>query len=325
MSKDPKEKADKRKEEKEPRPPRPPMKFDTRHEGVKLRICGVETVARPPLIEDPYERIMIVVEGLSPIVGPCAPNLNVYMALLEARLKKGLLDQEAYDRITEEVRGKQVERMTSDEKGDSAGQIATEVVKATVNLFARDAEGCLGLQSYSFRAALRECFSRSGFFVENRGTREDFKHGTGVWPLFIRLERGDKPIEAADDIHVKPDVVHSKPITQADDIHVAFRNDEGKIVSQPVHVFAGGKPQHSISQFEVIDPPWRARMMVEARRDAPIKLDDVVRVLGLLPTIAWGAKRSMGYGRCSLVLASRVERVDPAAPYPFTWKDVRVA
>lgn len=305
MSKDPKEKADKRKEEK-PRPERPPLAFDMRHEGVKLRICGVEAVARPPIIEDPYERIMVVVEGLSPIVGPCAPNLNVYMALLEARLKKGLLDQEAYDRITEEVRGKQVQRMTSDEKGDSAGEIATEVVKATVNLFARDAEGCLGLQSYAFRAALRECFSRSGFFVENRGTREDFKHGTGVWPLFIRLERGDKPIEAADDIHV------------------AFRNDEGKIVSQPVHVFAGGKPQHSISQFEVIEPPWRARIMIEARRDAPIKLDDVVRVLGLLPTIAWGAKRSMGYGRCQVVLATPVVRVE-GAPYPLTWKEVRSA
>ena len=324
MSKDKEPKDGTGKKEKAAAPPRPPTAYDMRHAGVRIRVCGVEALVRPPIVADPYERIALVVEGLSPIVGPMAPNLDVYMALLDARLKKGLLDQAAHDRIMEEVRGKQVERMESDTKGDSAGEIATEVVKATVNLFARDEDGCLGLQSYAFRAALRECFSRSGFFVEHRA-REDFKHGTGVWPLFIRLERGDAPIKDADDIGVKPDVVHSKPITQADDIHVAFRNDEGKIVSQPVHVFAGGKAQHSISQFEVIECPWRARMMVETRKDSPISLADVVEVLGLLPTIAWGAKRSMGYGRCKLALSSEVERVDPAAPYPFSWNDVRVA
>ena len=239
--------------------------------GQHIMMCGHEFVVRPPQIIDPYERILFEVNGIAPIVGPTAPNLKAHMAMLAARLKAGLLSQEVYDKLLSEIRGQQVESMLSDENGDAAGIIAAATVRATLHAFARDKDGELGLQSYAFRAALRECFSESGFFVKQRGSRERFREGIGVWPLFLRLERNGEPL-------MVPDAVESRP----------------------VHVWAGGKPCDSICQFERVDTPWTIKVMLEARHDSPLKLQDALGVLSLLRTIGLGAQRSMGYGRCEI-------------------------
>jgi len=323
---------------------------EKRSDGILLKMCGREFTVRPPVIPDAYARIMVVLEGLGPIAGPTAPNLDAYMAMLEARLKAGKITPEVYQRLLLEARGKQVERMKSDADGNAAGDIADEVVEATLNTFARDAEGFVGLQSYAFRAALRECFQNSGYWKENPGSRDRFRHGTGIWPLFIRLERGDQPIKDTE-LYIESGN--------------AFVKDADEIKSQPVHVWAAGKQQHSISQFEVIEAPWRARIMIEMARNLyvepgtveagaaepgtaetepehkdgkkskskekpkkpamkQITPEDIVRVLQLMPTVAWGAKRSMGFGRCKVIGVSDV-MYDAKDTYPMSWKDVRVA
>lgn len=240
-------------------------------EGMLIKMCGHEFTVYPPRIKDPYARMMITVEGLSPITGPTAPNLDAYMAMLAARRKAGLLADEVYTRLLEEIQTKQRERMTSDDNGDATGEIVVEAVSASVHVFVRNSADHLGLQSYSFRAALRECFSETGYFKKNRGTRERFSLGLGVWPLFITLERDGKPLSAPDGIG-----------------------------SHPVQVWAGGRKVSSITQFEYVDPPWSAKIMLEARHDSLLKLEDAASVLSMLPTVGWGAQRSMGYGRCKV-------------------------
>lgn len=282
----------------------PLMKFlpytDPKDPGIAITQFGIHFRVKPLTLPDPYQRVLVIIEGLSPIVGPCAPNLNAWLAMIEARFNKGLIDKVVYERLQAEARGKQVERMLSDKNGDAAGKIATEFVQASLNTFARDSGGNLGLQSYAMRAAIRECCGQRQLWKENPGLRERFVHGTGVWPLFIRLERGDKPI------------------TEADETHVEFYDAEAdKIVSQPVHVWAGGAKQHSISQFEVVTPPWRARFVVEFDKNSPFKPEMVADALTLLPTIGWGAKRSMGYGRCRVVYIS--EPVSADGPMNLTW------
>ena len=250
--------------------------------GEIVKMCGVEFHVRPPLIKDPYAKIMMEIEGLSPITGPTAPNLDTYQAMLDARVKKGLLTPEVRDKFLAEVRGKQVERMMSDPNGDASGDIITESVSAAVHVFARDKAGVLGLQSYAFRACLRECFSETGFFKSNRGTRERFALGVGVWPLFLQLER------------------NGVPITEADGID-----------SHPVHVWSGGRKNDSISQFEFVEPPWSMKIMLAFRHDSILKPQDAISVLSMLPTVGLGAQRSMGFGRCRLrVVSDVVEATD---------------
>lgn len=317
---------------------------DMRHPGVELAVFGgYKMTFRPPVMIDPYKRFGVLIEGLSPIVGPCAPDLTAWNALVGKRLKDGKLSVEAHDRLLEEARGKQVQRMESDANGDAAGKIVEEMVKASVNTFARDMENRIVLQSYAFRAATRECLQRSGFFQDNSGSRERFKHGLGIWPLAIPILRDDQPL------------------ADIDDIHVEHATDSDRIASQPVHVWAQNKMQHSISQFEVIEPPWRMRILIEVQRNleddfegtvAEAETDgqdesvveeakklakkgerkvrmlginpaDIVQALGLLPTIALGAKRSMGYGRCRVIGVTEFETVDPSDPYPFDWRIVR--
>ena len=259
-------------------------KKESSNGGQQITMCGHTFTVRPPQIVDPYERMMVEVTGLSRIIGPSAPNMDAYIAMLAARVKSGMLADEVYKRLLAEIRGKQIETMTSDENGDATGDIVTQTVSANVHVFARDSESVLGFQSYAFRAALRECFSESGFFKKNRGSRERFREGMGVWPLFLRLERNGKPL-------TEPDGVDS-------------RN---------VHVWAGGKKCDSIAQFEYVDTPWSIKIMLEARHDSPLKLHDVVGVLGLLRTVGLGAQRSMGYGRCELSGVSDVTKAKTTA------------
>lgn len=342
-----------------------------RHPGYELSMFGgkLTTILRPPMIVDPYVRMILHIEGLGPIVGPLAPNLDVWLTILGARLKNGQLSQQAYDRMLEELRGKQVERMKSDAHGDASGEIAKEIVEANINTFARDSAGCLVMQSYSFRAALRECLSESNYFMNTPGSRERFKNGLGVRPFAIRIERDDMPLTAADSVVSAPELEAAAPRAKAaaeDDVKIS---DGDKIASQPVHVWAQNKMQHSISQFEVIEPPWRARILVEIRRNlfegfegsaaeaeadgespetkaaasekdakekakdekkrerkvrmAPIHPEDIVQACGLLPTICWGAKRSMGYGPCKLIGVSDAMVVKDGDAYPFDWKTIR--
>lgn len=247
--------------------------------GQQVIMCGHKFTVYPPKIVDPYERMVLDINGLQRIVGPTAPNLDTYIAMLKARVKAKVLAQEVCDKLLDEIRGKQVETMVSDPNGDATDEIITQTVSANVHVFARDGEGVLGLQSYAFRAALRECFSESGFFKSNRGTRERFREGLGVWPLFLRLERNGKPL-------TEPDGIDSRPI----------------------HVWAGGKKSDSIVQFEYVDTPWNIRVMLEARHDSMLKLEDAANVLSLLRTVGLGAQRSMGYGRCEVGGVSEVLR-----------------
>ncbi len=336
-----------------------------RHPGYELTMFGgkLKAIMRPPMIIDPYVRMVLHVEGLGPLVGSHAPNLDVWLAILGSRLKSGQLSQQAYDRMLEELRGKQVERMKSDKNGDASGEIAKEIVEANINTFARDAEGCIVMQSYSFRAALRECLSESNYFMNTPGARERFKNGLGVRPFAIRIERDDRPLLTADAVKSIDETVQAPAEA---DVKIS---DGNKIASQPVHVWAANKMQHSISQFEVIEPPWRARILVEIRRNlfdgfegtaaeaeadgegpevsaaaskkdaeakakdekkkerkvrmAPIRPEDIVQACSLLPTICWGAKRSMGYGPCKLIGVSDTMVVDAGEAYPFDWKTIR--
>lgn len=253
--------------------------------GIHVMMCGQEFVLRPPVIVDPYEKAMVRIRGLSPILGPTAPNLDTYIAILNARVKAGLLSAEIRDKLLEEVRGKQVARMLSDANGDAADQIAVETVSATTHAFARDADGVLGLLSYAFRACLRECFSESGFYKKNPGSRERFREGLGIWPLFLQLKRDGKPITVADEI----------------------RRD-------PVHTYVGPKKVDSITHREAVNLPWEMDIMLEARHDSPLKLADAVRLLSLGRTVALGAGRSQGWGRFELVGASDVVAARCDAP-----------
>jgi hypothetical protein len=264
-----------------------PKRPDT---GEVIEFAGQQWEVRPPAFDpsETYDRYIVVLEGTQPIVGPCAPNLDAYTAMLSARVKAGLIDQTVMDQILAEVREGQRKVLEEDAPGEENGvkkeepkedgaakEIADKAVNATINTFARDLEGKLGLQSYAIRAFVRECLTESGTFVKNKGKnlRERFRLQVGVSPLFIPILSGGKP-------HVVPD----------------------RVDSRPCHVQVGVKKFHSIKTREIIDPPWSVTFELQVGKESTLTAEMIEDAMKLAPTVRLGAERSQEAGSCSLQL-----------------------
>jgi len=160
---------------------------------------------------------------------------------------------------------------------------ATSASGLAVSTFERDANGCLGFYGHTFRAAIRECLTEMGFFREHLKLHERNEDGLAMWtlaqdldvlPEFVRLERDESPI-------TKPDQVVKQPV---------MRNDKGQI-------------SYYINQFETVDLPWQARVVLGCR--GVITCEALEKALTLMSVIGWGRLRAMGYGKLTAKVLPR--------------------
>lgn len=254
-----------------------PIKWDDKLEPVTMTICGMTCEMKHPVLKDPFKRVVLQFSGTNSIAGPVTPSVKTFENMLLARVRAGLLAQEAYESMLEGTRAKQVASMASDLTGSVVTEEIAKAASAQVHMFVRDSDGHLALESRAIKAMIREAFGTENFWRTNQGAKEDFTHNSAMRPVLCKITRNGKPLVDADAIY-----------------------------THPVNTYVRGMRVASIAECEVVNPPWEIVVVYEVNENAKFPIEKVIEVMKHAPTLGLGALRSFGFGSCILSMASDV-------------------
>jgi len=244
------------------------------------------------------------------ISGGAPKLLEMTYAMIEARVKKGILTEEEADRIrTETVERynemyRSIRKKEAEEKGDSVEESDEEETSPEVSDAAKQAveahwttilsdEYGLYVEARTIKAAIRECHSVLGTFVKGKKDRKKSGHNDGTY------------VDGIDD-HVD---------------RVYLRRD-GKILTEPdqsddvvVHLKTAQGPRSALKRVDRVlgsehdgagcDIRFRLKLHVESG----IKEEDLIAALALLQDRGIGAMASTGSGKCEVTEFKRIGAV----------------
>ncbi|MFH1609599.1 MAG: hypothetical protein ABID40_03115 [Candidatus Bipolaricaulota bacterium] len=279
-------------------------------EPMTVSYAGYDWIIQPFKSSDPYEHRLLVLEGLGPIHGGCAPTLDAYLAMLKARVNAGLMTKELYDQVLGARVQKEEQVWKSDERGDATEEVETFEVEQNISTFASGPNGEIGLLAYTLIAATRECLSTSGVFM---GRTEADKEAAKV--AKEAAKEAAKAAKAEGKAVAKP-IKESKPkqaLRERLNLDIRFnpgllalyRNGEplmapDLIEKRTIHPKGPQGRRSAIKQFEVVNLPWESRVIVSRAVGSNLGWDDLITGWERLPSVGWGAGRSQGAGSCRL-------------------------
>ena len=232
--------------------------------------------------DEMYDIYDIKVRYRGRMIGGVPKQLDLALIAAEAKLRKAKAPEEVVDNIKKEFSDRIAEAEAARElikdselfeDGDD-DEKEHPVVHSAWCGFWEDEEG-IYVESRTMKSALRECLSKLGYFMKNRGSKGHHDYGLFIEPTRLRFTR-----EIAG---------HNRPITKPDGFQ-----DRAITVSTPQGKRTSIKREDYVENGEM-------SFRVKSIKNGKISRDGLIQALALLQDAGYGAARSQGFGQLDIL------------------------